>query len=519
MSGQPISDEKYLEDVGFPGQSPFTRGVYPTMYRGRLWTMRQYAGFGSASEANKRFHFLLSKGQRALSVAFDLPTQLGLDADDQSARGEVGRVGVSVCDLSDMLTLFDGIDVAKVSASMTINATASSLLALYLLNAEQQNIASERLRGTVQNDILKEFIARGNYIYPPDASLRLTTDVIAYCAQKLPSWYPISISGYHIREAGATAVQELGFTFANAIAYVNAAQNAKLNIDDIAGRLSFFFSVDNDFLEEIAKFRAARRLWQHILHKRFKLAGGVARKVAGLRFHAQTAGSTLTAQQPRNNIIRVSLQALAAILGGAQSLHTNAWDEALALPSEESVTLALRTQQIIAEESHIDQTIDPVAGSMVIEELTDGLFHEALKVIETIDQQGGACKAVENQYYQHEIAESAFLHQQAIEKKERKVVGVNAYRSENETANQVGSVWSLDPKMEQRKQDELHKRRSARSANKVQSQLDQLATLAAKPDENLMPAILDCYRHGATLGEVSTSLLKEFGKYTGGISL
>jgi methylmalonyl-CoA mutase N-terminal domain/subunit len=509
-------DSNYLTRIGFPGEFPFVRGVYPTMYRGRLWTMRQYAGFGTAEDANKRFHYLLKQGGRALSVAFDLPTQLGLDSDDKMACGEVGRVGVAISSHQDIEELFSGIDLGSVSTSMTINATAPILLAFYKSQAERQGADLGKLRGTIQNDILKEFIARGNYIYPPKPSLRLAGNLIAYCEKVLPSWYPISISGYHIREAGATAEQELSFTFANALEYVRHCLAAGLDLSKIAGRLSFFFSVDNDFLEEIAKFRAARRIWSHLLTEHFDLSKSASKEL-GLKFHAQTGGSTLTAKQPLNNIVRVSLQALAAALGGAQSLHTNSWDEALALPSESSARTALRTQQVIAEESGITDTVDPVGGSYAIEEKTDQLFTEVLAHLKRIDEIGGSCAAIEQNYFQRSIAESAFKHQKEIEAGERVVVGVNSFNDEDSMSKL--EVYKPDPTMESRQQKRLQQFRQLRSEAAAQQSVDKLKRAATDKNENLMPAIVTATEAGATLGEISGALQEVFGKYSGGAAL
>jgi methylmalonyl-CoA mutase N-terminal domain/subunit len=488
MAKNPPYFPQYLEEIGFPGEFPFVRGIHPTMYRGRPWTMRQYAGFGTASEANTRFHYLLKQGQPGLSVAFDLPTQLGIDSDETMARGEVGRVGVAVTSVADMETLYDEIPLQKVSSSMTINATASTLLCFYAALAKQRGIDWSLLRGTVQNDILKEFIARGNYIYPPAASLRLVTDLIAYCHKLLPNWYPISISGYHIREAGATAVQELAFTFANALEYVRASQRAKLPLHDILKRLTFFFSVDNLFLEEIAKFRAARRLWSALLMQHFGLNKNDTASMT-LRFHAQTGGSTLTAQQPKNNIIRVTMQALAAVLGGTQSLHTNSWDEALALPSELSAQLALRTQQIIAEESEVIATVDPLGGAWDIEERTNDLFEEAMLLIAKIDALGGAVEAVEQQFFQRAIAESAYQQQVAIEKNEKVVVGVNRFAT-SEDRSKI-SLMGLDPQMESRQIDQLKKFRAQRASAPFQRSITALAKAAENSHENLLPYIFE----------------------------
>jgi len=496
----------YLEDLGFPGQYPFTRGVYPTMYRGRLWTMRQYAGYATAEESNRRYKYLLSQGQTGLSVAFDLPTQIGYDSDYPLAEGEVGKVGVAIDSLEDMEVLFDGIPLDKVSTSMTINAPASILLAMYIAVAKKQGVDPRVLRGTIQNDILKEYVARGTYIFPPRPSMRLTTDIFAYCKDNLPRWNTISISGYHIREAGATAVQEVAFTLANAIAYVEAAIKAGLDVDEFAPRLSFFFNAHNDFLEEVAKFRAARRLWARIMRERFK-----AREPRSwmLRFHTQTAGCTLTAQQPDNNVVRVALQALAAVLGGTQSLHTNSRDEALSLPTEKSVQIALRTQQIIAHESGVANTIDPLAGSYCIEALTNEIERRALGYIEKIDEMGGALAAIERGFIQREIQESAYRYQRAVERGEQIVVGVNEFVVEEETPLRRLKV---DPAVRERQIARLRALRERRDGEKVSSLLVRLKE-TAQSDENLMPIILECVQAYATLGEICGVLREVFGEY------
>jgi methylmalonyl-CoA mutase N-terminal domain/subunit len=496
--------EHYAEKVGFPGQYPFTRGIQSTMYRGRLWTMRQYAGFGSARETNERFRFLLSQGQTGLSVAFDLPTQMGYDSDHPMAQGEVGRTGVAIDTLRDMEVLFEGIPLEKVSTSMTINATAAILLALYIAVAEKQGIETRQLRGTIQNDILKEYIARGTYIYPPEASMRIVTDIFQFCSEHLPQWNSISISGYHIREAGATAAQELGFTLANGIAYVQAAIERGLNVDAFASRLSFFFNVHNDFLEEIAKFRAARRLWARIMRERFG-----ARKPSSwlLRFHTQTGGSTLTAQQPDNNVVRVTLQALAAVLGGTQSLHTNSRDEALGLPSREAATLALRTQQIIAYESGVDGTVDPLGGSYCIEALTDELERRALEYIEKIDSAGGVLKAIESGYIQKEIQESAYRWQKAVEEKRAIIVGVNEFVVEEESTPEPLRV---DPEAEKRQVACLQEVRAQRDNDAVARARARLKE-AAQGGQNLLPPILEAVRVYTSLGEISDTLREVFG--------
>jgi len=446
----------YVSDLGFPGQYPFTRGVQPTMYRGRFWTMRQYAGFGSAAETNARYKYLLEQGQTGLSVAFDLPTQIGYDSDDPLATGEVGKVGVAISSLEDMERLFDGIPLDQVSTSMTINAPAAVLLAMYVAVAKKQGISSRQIRGTVQNDILKEYIARGTYIYPPGPSMRLITDLFRYCHEHVPRWNTISISGYHIREAGSTAVQEVAFTLANAIAYVQAALNAGLAVDDFAPRLSFFFNAHNNLLEEVAKFRAARRLWARIMRERFEAQNP---KSWMLRFHTQTAGSMLTAQQPENNVVRVTLQALAAVLGGTQSLHTNSRDEALSLPTRESVQIALRTQQILAHESGLADSIDPLAGSYLVESWTDEIERRAVAYIEAIDAMGGALKAIEKGYVQREIQESAYRWQLAVDSCDKIVVGVNRFRVEEEP---LLNLLRVDPEVGARQAARLHALRERR---------------------------------------------------------
>jgi methylmalonyl-CoA mutase N-terminal domain/subunit len=496
----------YLEQLNFPGQFPFTRGVHPTMYRGRLWTMRQYAGFGTAEASNKRYKFLLERGQKGLSVAFDLPTQIGYDADHPMAMGEVGKVGVAISSLQDMETLFDGIALDDISTSMTINATAAILLALYIAVAKKQGVASARLTGTVQNDILKEYIARGTYIYPPGPSMRLITDVFAYAEAELPRWNTISISGYHIREAGSTAVQEVAFTLANGIAYVEAALETGLDVNTFGAQLSFFFNVHNHFLEEIAKFRAARRLWARIMRDRFQATNPRAQM---LRFHAQTAGSSLTAQQPDNNIVRVALQALAAVLGGAQSLHTNSRDEALGLPTEESVEIALRTQQIIAYETGVTKAIDPVGGAYAIEALTNAIEERAADYIRKIDDLGGAVKAIENGFPQREIQQSAYQYQQAVEEKSRIVVGVNAYGLEDEPEP---PIMRVEPALERQQIERLQALRAQRDTARVQAALTRLAT-AARGRDNLMPLLIDAVECYATLGEVADTLRGVFGEH------
>lgn len=503
---EPSSD--YLEKLGFPGEFPYTRGIRPTMYRARYWTMRQYAGFGSAEETNQRFRFLLEQGQTGLSVAFDLPTQIGYDSDDPMARGEVGKVGVAIDSLEDMETLFDGIPLDQVSTSMTINAPAAILLAMYIAVAEKQGVPKNVLSGTIQNDILKEYIARGTYIFPPKPSMRLITDIFAYCSKEVPKWNTISISGYHIREAGSTAAQELAFTLANGIAYVEAALDAGLAIDQFAPRLAFFFNAHNQFFEEIAKFRAARRLWAHIMKNRF---GAKNPKSWQLRFHTQTGGSTLTAQQPDNNVVRVTIQALAAILGGTQSLHTNSKDEALALPTEESARLALRTQQILAYESGVSDTVDPLGGSYYVEALTDQIEEKAKEYLKKIDDMGGAVQAVEQGYMQEEIHRAAYETQKAIEKNEDIVVGVNAFRIDHEREPELHRV---DPAIGARQAEKLKQLRARRDNDRVQKTLEDLKRAAAS-DENLMPPILECVKAYATIGEICGVLRNVFGEYTG----
>lgn len=500
-------DWDYIEKLGFPGEYPFTRGVYATMYRGRFWTMRQYAGFGTAEESNRRYKYLLEQGQTGLSVAFDLPTQIGYDSDHPMAEGEVGKVGVAIDSLWDMRILFDGIPLDKVSTSMTINSTAANLLAMYILVAEEQGVAQNQLRGTVQNDILKEYIARGTYIFPPQPSMRLTTDIIMYCAENVPKWNPISISGYHIREAGANAVQEVAFTLADGIEYVNAVIARGMDVDKFAGRLSFFFNAHNNFLEEIAKFRAARRLWAYIMKEWFNAKNP---RSMLLRFHTQTAGSTLTAQQPENNIVRVAIQALAAVLGGTQSLHTNSYDEALSLPTEKSVRIALRTQQIIAYESGVVDTVDPLGGAYYIEWLTDHIYEEALKYIEKIQKMGGMMRAIERGYIQKEIAESAYKYQREVEEKKRIIVGVNEFIVDEPLDVEILKV---DPSIREKQIERLKKLRSERDNKKVEEALDRLRKAAETEDENLMPYIIEAHRHLATLGEVTDVLREVWGEY------
>jgi methylmalonyl-CoA mutase, N-terminal domain len=496
----------YQKALDFPGQYPFTRGVQPTMYRGRFWTMRQYAGFGTAEESNKRYRYLLEQGQTGLSVAFDLPTQMGRDSDHILAAGEVGRAGVAIDSLADMETLLNGIPLDKVSTSMTINATASILLALYLAVAEKQGVTWDKVNGTIQNDLLKEYMARGTYIYPPTPSLRIITDIFAFCADKVPNWNTISISGYHIREAGSTAAQEIAFTLADGIAYVDAAVTAGLDVDKFASRLSFFFNVHNNFFEEIAKFRAARRLWARIIKERFKAEDP---RSWMLRTHAQTAGSTLTAQQPDNNIMRVTLQALAAVLGGTNSLHTNSKDEALALPTEDAVRIALRTQQVIAYESGVADTIDPMAGSYFVESLTDQLEAKAIEYIERIDKLGGAVKGIEAGYQQREIHEAAFRYQQAVESKDQIIVGVNDFTVEED--NQ-GELLKVDQALEEQQKKKLAAVRAERNQAAAKAAIDKVEA-TARDGGNLMPVIVDAVRVYATLGEISDAMRRVFGEY------
>jgi methylmalonyl-CoA mutase N-terminal domain/subunit len=494
------------KDIGQPGEFPYTRGIQPTMYRRRLWTMRQYAGFGSATETNRRFKYLLQNGQTGLSVAFDLPTQLGMDSDHALAKGEVGKVGVAIDTLLDMETVFDGIPLDRVSTSMTINATAAILLAMYVAVAKKQGVSPKLINGTIQNDILKEYIARGLYIYPPKFSLRLITDIFAYCQQDVPNWNTISISGYHIREAGATAVQELAFTFANAITYVQAALDRGLDIDSFAARISFFFDTHNNFLEEIAKFRAARRLWAKMMRDRF---GAKNSRSWMLRFHAQTAGSSLTAQQPDNNVVRVTIQALAAVLGGAQSLHTNSKDEALAIPTVDAARLALRTQQIIAHESGVINTVDPLGGSYAIEALTNQIENEVAQHIEKIEAAGGMLAAIENGWVQGQIHESAYKYQQSIETKERIIVGVNEFRIREE---QKIPIHSGDPAIESAQIENLSRARQMRDTAAARGAVRRLED-AARGSANLMPYILDAVEAYATVGEISDAFRRVHGEH------
>ena len=505
-TSEDTQDCDYQEKLDFPGQYPFTRGVQPTMYRGRFWTMRQYAGFGTAEESNQRYRYLLAQGQTGLSVAFDLPTQMGRDSDHAIAAGEVGRAGVAIDSLADMETLLAGIPLDKVSTSMTINATAAILLALYLVVAENQGVSWDTVSGTIQNDLLKEYIARGTYIYPPGPSLRIITDIFGFCADRVPNWNTISISGYHIREAGSTAAQEIAFTLADGIAYVEAALSVGLDVDTFASRLSFFFNVHNNFFEEVAKFRAARRLWAKIMKERFQAKNP---RSWMLRTHAQTAGSTLTAQQPDNNIIRVTLQALAAALGGTNSLHTNSKDEALALPTEDAVRIALRTQQVIAHESGAADTIDPLAGSYFIESMTDELEAKAVEYIDRIDKLGGAVKAIETGYQQREIHDAAFRYQRAIETRQQIIVGVNDFTVEEDHHDELLKV---DLALEKRQKERVAGVRAERNQAAAQAACDRVGQVA-RDGGNLMPAIIDAVRTYVTLGEISDALRNEFGEY------
>ncbi len=496
----------YQNSLGYPGEFPFTRGPYPTMYRGKFWTMRQYAGFGTAEESNARYRYLLDHGTTGLSVAFDLPTQMGYDSDHPLAEGEVGKVGVAIDSLKDMEIAFEGIPLQKVTTSMTINATAAILLCMYVALAKRQGVAPKEISGTIQNDILKEYSSRGTYIYPPAPSMRLVTDTFQWCSQNVPRWNTISISGYHIREAGSTAVQELAFTLANGIAYVEAALRAGLNVDSFGSQLSFFFNAHNNFFEEVAKFRAARRLWSRIMKERFHAKNPETMK---LRFHAQTGGSTLTAQQIDNNVVRVSLQALAAVLGGCQSLHTNGRDEALALPTEESATLALRTQQIIAHESGVADTVDPLGGSYFVEQLTDEIEKCANELITRIDAMGGAVKAIEQKFYQTEIAESAYKYQQAIEQNEKTVVGVNAFAGKEE---HPGNLLKINEAVGRKQIERLKSVRASRDGKAVGDALARLEN-AAQGSTNLLPHILESVEAYATVGEIADVLRKVWGEY------
>jgi len=499
-------DAGYLSEVGLPGEYPFTRGVQPTMFRGRLWTMRQYAGFATAEESNRRYRFLLGQGQTGLSVAFDLPTQIGYDSDNEMAIGEVGKVGVAIDSLRDMETLFRQIPLDKVSTSMTINAPAAILLAMYMAVAEKQGVPAHKLRGTIQNDILKEYSSRGTYIFPPRPSMRIITDIFSFCTENVPMWNTISISGYHIREAGSTAVQEVAFTLANGIAYVQAALEAGLDVDLFGPRLSFFFNAHSDFLEEIAKYRAARRLWAEIMKERFKAKNP---KSLMIRFHTQTAGCTLTAQQPKNNIVRVAFQAMSAVLGGTQSLHTNSMDEALCLPSEEAVQIALRTQQMIAYETGVVDTVDPLGGSYYLENLTREIHDRAAEYIRKIDELGGAAQAIEKGFVQKEIQDSAYKYQREIESGERIVVGLNRFQVEEE---RPGDLLRVDPAVRTSQIERLRKLRSERDAGAVEKRLSDLKQ-GAQGDQNLVPLILEAVKAYATLGEICDVLREVFGEY------
>jgi len=505
-------EEKYIGQIGFPGKYPFTRGVYPTMYRGRLWTMRQYAGFGTAEESNKRYKYLLENGQTGLSVAFDLPTQIGYDSDSEMSIGEVGKVGVAIDTLKDMEILFDGIPLDKVSTSMTINAPAAVLLAMYIAVGEKQGVSKDKLRGTIQNDVLKEYIARGTYIYPPEPSMRLITDIFEYCSEEVPKWNTISISGYHIREAGSNAVQEVAFTIADGIEYVKKAIETGLDIDKFARRLSFFFNAHNDLLEEVAKFRAARRIWAKVIKEKFDAKN---EKSMRMRFHTQTGGSTLTAQQPDNNIVRVAIQTLAAVMGGTQSLHTNSRDEALSLPTEDSVRVALRTQQIVAHESGVTKTIDPLAGSFYVEKLTDEIEDQVWEYINKIEELGGMTKAIEKGYVQKEIQDSAYRYQKEIENNDRIVVGVNKFQIDEKPPK---DLLKVNPKLREIQIDRIDKVKEERDNEEVSNKLKKLKN-AAETDENLMPYILDAVKEYATLGEISDTLRDVFGEYQESIVL
>ena len=499
-------ERDYLSELGFPGQYPFTRGVQPTMYRGRFWTMRQYAGYASAEDSNARYRYLLDQGQTGLSVAFDLPTQIGYDSDDPIASGEVGKVGVAISSLRDMALLFEGIPLDKVSTSMTINSPAAVLLSMYIALARQQGVEEKNLRGTIQNDILKEYIARGTYIYPPNPSMRLITDVFQYCHTHIPKWNTISISGYHIREAGSTAVQEVAFTLLNAIAYVEAAMRSGLEIDEFASQLSFFFACHNNLFEEIAKFRAARRIWARLMRERFQADQPRSQM---MRFHTQTGGSTLTAQQPENNIVRTTIQALAAVLGGTQSLHTNSMDEALSLPTEKAVRIALRTQQIIANESGAADSADPLAGSYLVEYLTDEIEKGVLAYIARVDEMGGALEAIEQGFFQQEIQDAAYRYQKSVEKGEEVIVGVNAYQIEEDLEL---DMMKLDPAIEAARRTALADLRAGRDGQKASELLTRLEK-TARTDENLMPLFIECVQHDLTLGEICGVLRDVWGEY------
>lgn len=501
-----VKDIDYSNDIAFPGDYPYTRGIYPTMYRGRLWTIRQYAGFGTAEETNKRFKYLLEQGQTGLSVAFDLATQIGYNSDDPIAGGEVGKVGVSINSMEDMEILFDGIPLGEVSTSMTINSTAAMILAMYIAVGERQGVPPGNLAGTIQNDMLKEYVARGTYRFPPKPSMRLAIDIIEYCSKNAPRFYPISISGYHIREAGSTAVQELAFTLANGIAYVDAAMKRGLDVDSFGPRLSFFFAAHSDLFEEAAKFRAARRLWAKIMRERFGAKNPASWQ---LRFHVQTGGSTLTAQQPHNNIVRTTIQALAAVLGSTQSLHTNSFDEAWTLPTEEAVRTAVRTQQILAHESGVTETVDPLAGSYYVESLTDEIEAETMKYIEKIDSMGGAVAAIEEGYIQREIVKSAYRYQKEVENRERIIVGVNEFTTDEKPQMKILQV---EPAVEKLQKERLKKLREKRDNKKVETALDKLRG-AAEGDENLMPAVVEAVKAYSTIGEMCNALKDVFGEY------
>ncbi|MEI7554718.1 methylmalonyl-CoA mutase family protein [Candidatus Chlorohelix sp.] len=505
-TSEDLQKQDYEKELGYPGQYPFTRGVQPTMYRGRFWTMRQYAGFGSAEESNKRYHYLLGQGQTGLSVAFDLPTQMGYDADHPMSDGEVGKVGVSICSLDDMEVLLNGLPLDKITTSMTINSTASVLLALYIAVAKKNGVPLNKIGGTVQNDILKEYVARGTYIYPSRPSMRLITDMIAFCTNEVPNWNTISISGYHIREAGSTAVQEVAFTIANGIAYVEAAIASGQDVDKFASRLSFFFNAHNEFFEEVAKFRAARRLWAKIMRNRFKAQNPQSWM---LRFHTQTAGSMLTAQQPENNIVRVTLQALASVLGGTQSLHTNSMDEALALPTEKAVRIALRTQQILAYESGVADTIDPLAGSYMVEALTDEIEQKAQEYLDKIDEMGGTLKALDRGFFHHEIEDAAYRWQEEVETGQRIIVGVNKFAiDETATVDRL----KLNPALRDEQIARLNALKARRNSEVATAKLEALKT-AAEGTDNLMPYIIDCVENLITLGEICNTLRGVFGVY------
>ncbi|WP_049898369.1 acyl-CoA mutase large subunit family protein [Halococcus agarilyticus] len=507
-----VGERDYREDVGFPGEEPYTRGVYPTMYRGRLWTMRQYAGMGTARETNERFQYLIDEGQTGLSMAFDLPTQMGYDSDNEMAAGEVGKSGVAIDSIHDMETVFEGIPLDEVSTSMTINAPASVLLAMYIAVGDRQGVDREELRGTIQNDVLKEYVARNTYIYPPEPSMRIITDIFEFCADEVPSFNTISISGYHIREAGSSAAQEIAFTLGNGIEYVEAATEAGLAVDDFAPQLSFFFASYNNVLEEVAKFRAARRMWAKIMDERFDADDPDSKQ---LKFHTQTAGSTLTAQQIDNNIVRVAYQGLAAVLGGTQSLHTNGKDEALALPTEESVRTALRTQQILAHESGAADTVDPLAGSYYVEGLTDELEEEAFDILDTVDGKGGMLQAVEDQWVQREVQDVAFERQQEIDEGERVIVGVNEYEVDEEPEVDIEEVTEED---QQRQRDRLEQVRDERDDAAAEDALSALHDAAAG-DDNLMPYLVDAVKAEATTGEICDTMRDVFGEHQGGAAL